>query len=47
MGVPPRVLTAAEATTRVFEKLVKYNDFSLDDCVIVRILISLDKQKGL
>ena len=46
MGVSPPGLTAASATTRVFEKLVRYTDLSSDDCDIVRILISLDKQKG-
>ena len=46
MGVSPPGLTAAGATTRVFEKLVRYTDLSSDDCDIVRILISLDKQKG-
>ena len=46
MGVSPPGLTAAGAATRVFEKLVRYTDLSSDDCDIVRILISLDKQKG-
>ena len=47
MGVsPPPGLTPAGATTRVFEKLVRYTDRSSDDWNIVRILISLDKQKG-
>lgn len=45
-GSPPPGLTAAGATTRVFEKLVRYTDLSSDDCDIVRILISLDKQRG-
>ena len=45
-GSPPPGLTAVGATTRVFEKLVRYTDLSSDDCDIVRILISLDKQKG-
>ena len=40
MGVPPPGFTAAGATTRVFKKLVRYNDLSSDDCVIVRILVS-------
>ena len=39
MGVPPG-LTATGATTRVFEKLVGYNDLSSDDHLIVRVLIS-------
>ena len=46
MGVSPPGHTAAGATTRVFEKLVRYTDLSSDDSDIVRILISLDKQKG-
>ena len=38
MGAPPD-LTATGAT-RVFEKLVRCNDLSSDDRLIVRILIS-------